>query len=109
MADMTELMQKCISENARAALDQSEYGARYGKLCERYNAAKSRLDGVSEEIAGKKLRLGLAENFIAELSRQDGLVAEFDGRLWNSLLDCVLVNSAEDVRFVFKDGTEIRG
>ncbi len=44
----------------------------------------------------------------AELERQDGVVTEFDENLWYSLVDFVKVFNKEDVRFTFKDGTEIK-
>ena len=43
-----------------------------------------------------------------ELEKQDGLCTEFDESLWISLVDYVTVFNKEDVRFTFKDGTEIR-
>lgn len=46
--------------------------------------------------------------FLAELEKQDDLCTEFDERLWVSLVDFVTVFNREDVRFTFKDGTEIR-
>ena len=48
------------------------------------------------------------EAFITELSRQDGIVAEFDERLWFSLVDFATVYSETDVRFTFKNCTEIK-
>ena len=36
------------------------------------------------------------------------VLADFDDRLWFSLVDFATVYSAEDVRFTFKDGTEIK-
>ena len=36
------------------------------------------------------------------------ILADFDDRLWFSLVDYATVYGAEYVRFTFKDGTEIR-
>jgi site-specific DNA recombinase len=36
------------------------------------------------------------------------LILEFDPLLWNSLVDYVAVFEKDDVRFTFKDGTEIQ-
>ncbi len=38
----------------------------------------------------------------------DGLITEFDLSLWGSLLDHATVYSKEDMRYTFKDGTEIK-
>ena len=39
------LIQQCINENARVALDQEEYRARYNALADRFDKAKERLEG----------------------------------------------------------------
>jgi site-specific DNA recombinase len=44
------------------------------------------------------------EGFIAELKGQDGLITDFDERLWHSLLDFATVYSETDVRFTFRNG-----
>ena len=36
------------------------------------------------------------------------LITEFDPSLWGSLLDHATVCSKEDMRYTFKDGTEIK-
>lgn len=106
-AVVAELIQKCIGENARTALDQREYQERYEVLVLRFDTAKARFEEVSELVSDKKARCELVEAFTAELARQDGLLTEFDERLWFSLVDFVTVYGEDDVRFTFKDGTEI--
>lgn len=46
--------------------------------------------------------------FLAELERQDEVATEFDENIWYSLIDFVTVFNKEDIRFTFKDGTEIK-
>ena len=107
MAVTAELIQKCIEENARVALDQKEYQERYEGLVGRFDTAKARFEEVSELASDKKARRELVETFIAELEQQDGLIAEFDERLWLSLVDHATVYSETDVRFTFKNGAEV--
>ena len=108
MAITAELIQKCIEENAKVALDQSEYQERYDGLAVRFEIAKARFEEISELVLDKKARGKLVEAFITELAKQDGLVAEFDERLWFSLVDFATVYSEDDVRFTFKNGIEIQ-
>jgi hypothetical protein len=107
LAVVVELMQKCVAENARVALDQAEYLQRYNGLSERYEKMKARFDGVTEEITSKKSRRGLLNAFITEVTKQGGAIAEFDEQLWHSLLNYTTVYSEVDVRFTFKNGIEI--
>jgi len=106
-AVVAELIQKCIEENARTALDQREYQERYEGLVARFDTAKTRFEEVSALVTDKKARSELVEAFTAELARQDGLLTEFDERLWFSLVDFATVYGDDNVRFTFKDGTEI--
>jgi hypothetical protein len=107
MSVTAELIQRCIEENARVALDQTEYQERYEGLVARFDTAKARFGEVSELVSDKKARCKLVEAFTATLRKQDGLLTEFDERLWVSLVDFATVYGEEDVRFMFKDGTEI--
>lgn len=103
-----ELIHQCINENAHVALDQSEYQARYDALAERFDKTKARLEVVSNAITEKQAKKESIEMFLTELKKQDDVVTEFDENLWYSLVDYVTVFNKEDVRFTFKDGTEIK-
>lgn len=107
MAIVAELIQKCIEENARVALDQREYQERYDALVGRFDKAKARFEEATALVSETKARGETVDGFIAELAR-DGLLAEFDERLWHTLVDYATVYSENDVSFTFKDGTEIK-
>ena len=90
---VSDLIEKCIYENAHVALDQTEYQKRYDSLTTRFNTAKARL----EEI----------EAFLDTLAQAD-LMEKFDPALWCGLVDHVTIYTKDDVRFTFKDGQEIK-
>lgn len=46
--------------------------------------------------------------FLAGLEEQEDLLTEFDENLWYSMVEYVTVFNKEDIRFTFKDGTEIK-
>ena len=105
---VAEMVQQCVSENAHKALDQTEYQKRYDGLVERFDRTKERLESVSHAIVEKQAQREKVEMFLSDLEKQEGLCTEFDESLWISLVDYVTVYNKEDVRFTFKDGTEIR-
>ena len=45
--------------------------------------------------------------FIGVLKKQKDLITEFDPSLWGALLDHATIYGKDDIRFTFKDGTEI--
>jgi len=107
LAVTADLIQKCINENANVALNQSEYQQRYDALVVRFNSAQTRIDELTGQISETKARGQKIAGFIAELRKQDELITEFDEGLWHGLVDYAAVYNYKDVRFTFKDGTEI--
>jgi len=107
MAVVSDLIEKCIYENAHVALDQAEYQKRYDGLTARFDAAKARFETVEDTIRSKQSRRATIEAFLADLKDAD-LVDTFDTALWCRLVDFVTVHGKDDVRFTFKNGQEIQ-
>ena len=104
---VSDLMQKCIYENAHVALDQVEYKKRYDGLTARFDTAKARYEALDETIRSKQSRRAKIEAFLEVLEKAE-LVDKFETALWCGLVDYVTVHSKDDVRFTFKNGQEIR-
>ena len=107
LAVLVEMTQSCIAENARIAQDQGEYQKRYNGLVERYEAARSRFDDVTEAIAERSAKSERLAGFIKTLEAQTEPVAAFDERLWGAMVDYVTVGADGGMTVVFRDGTEI--
>lgn len=108
MIVVSDLVQSCINENAHVALDQAEYQKRYDSLTARFDSVKKRLEAVLVEISDKQTRQATIVSFLAALQAQETLVAKFESPLWYGLLDFVTVYAKDNVRFTFKNGTEIK-
>jgi DNA invertase Pin-like site-specific DNA recombinase len=102
-----EFIQKCVAENARIALDQTEYQKRYDSLVERFESTKLRLTEVESEISDKRSRKEVFRKFISDLEKQDSLISEFDSDLWTSLIDFATVKTNGEIEFTFKNGVTI--
>ena len=100
-------MQTAIAENSRTALEQNGY-RRYVDIIEMYNTIKADYDKISEQIESKKAQRELFKGFIRALEKQGALLEEFDEGLWSSLVQEVVVNAKDDIRFIFKNGFEIK-
>lgn len=86
---------------------ESEYETRYNALAGRYNKAKTQLDEVESQLAGKKSRKAMMEKFLADLAAQDGFLTEFDEGVWTAFLDYATVGNDGKLVFTFKNGVEI--
>ncbi len=107
MAVVSDLIEKCIYENAHTAIDQEEYQKHYEKLTARFDMVKARLAAVEDTIHSKQSRRATIEAFLATLAEAK-LVDKFDTALWCGLVDYITIYGKDDVRFTFKNGQEIR-
>jgi len=97
-----------VDENARIGLDQAEYQQRYKELAERYEKVKIRLDKIEELQQARRAKREQLDAFLTTLLRQDSLLTEFDEALWVAVIDKVVVHTADDIQFTFRDGTVIK-
>ena len=107
VAAAVERLQDYISQNARAALNQEQYEKKYSSMAEEYEALKAECDSLSEKISKNEAKATRLEHFIKALQKADSLITEFDDSLWSGLMTCITIHDKEDIRFTFKDGTEI--
>lgn len=105
---VSDLIEQCIYDNSRTAQVQSDYQERYDRLAKRYEDAKSRLDEVTSDIRSKTSRHKAIENYLDLLEKSEDVLTEFDPKYWHGMVDFVTVYAADDIRFTFKDGTEIK-
>lgn len=85
MEIVTEMIQQCLNENAKVALNQEEYQKRYDGLVQKFNATKASLETVSEALKDKVTRRKTMERFLLDFKKQDTLLTDFDPLLRRSL------------------------
>ncbi len=107
MEIVTEILKKCVEENAHSALNQIEYEERYNALAERYKSIKKGLEGINEKRLERSAKKENIVELLKELEAREVLIVEFDEELWNGSVEKVIVNTEEKITFVFKDGMEI--
>lgn len=107
MEIVTEMLRKCVEENANNALNQTEYEERYNVLAERYESIKKGIEGINENRLERSTKQENILAFIKELEQREGVITEFDEELWKGAIEKVGVNSEVMVTFIFKDGMEL--
>ncbi|MBR3018787.1 MAG: recombinase family protein [Clostridia bacterium] len=105
MAITSERMNVMIRENATVAMDQDVYRRQFQALSDHYDALKERHRQLQHQITDKKNRCAEIDAYIRLLKKQHGRVEEFSAELWCGLLDYVTIG--DDMKFTFKDGTEV--
>lgn len=105
--EVASLIEDCINENARVALDQSEYEKRYNSFVERFDKANGRLEEVKVQITERQARGQQIEIFLKDLE-EVGVLEEFEDDLFLALVENIEVGRYKVV-VRFKDGTEVEG
>ena len=105
---VTELIRKCVDENAHISVDPKVYAEKYEQLADRYAKAKDKLDKTETEIANRNSRKNMIAAFLDELEKQEHLITDFDTGLWNAVIESMTIYSKEHIVFKFKGGTEIK-
>jgi len=104
---VTELTRKCIEENAQTAQDQDEYQARYANYCGRYNELAAKINDLQQQRVERQSRRTKFDIFIKSFKKLDGIVTEFNERMWQSLLECVIVQTNGKLLFKFHNGASV--
>jgi site-specific DNA recombinase len=105
MAVVVELIQKSMP--ASSSNRQTPESDRLDSILERFEDIKGKLAEVTDTIASRNSRRDKLESFIRELAAQPDLITEWHERLWVTLVDYATAHTHTDIRFTFKDGTEI--
>ena len=102
-----EMIQQCVTENARVAQSQADYQKRYNALYKRYDKAKAQLDKMAATKQEQDIKKEILQRLIADINQQEGILTEFNEELWYATVQDVTVNFAEGVAVTFKDGSVI--
>ena len=104
---VTELLKKCVEDNAHQAQDQVEYQKRYSGLVERYDNVKREISEVEETRLERCAKREKIAAFLRTLEERESLISEFDENLWLGTVESVTINSTHEVVFTFKDGLSL--
>ncbi|MBR0277658.1 MAG: recombinase family protein [Clostridia bacterium] len=107
MEVVSELVKRLISENASTTMEQAQYCEKYDSYTKRFDKAKSEYDRLQKTREEQLYKAEVLSGFMFEIQEIEELPLEFDEKLWNSVIDKVIVNEDETVVFKFKNGAEI--
>ena len=104
-----ELVRNCVEENSRLPQDQEQYKKQYEALFARYNKAEKGQQKLIDSRLSLVAKCEAVRRFIDSLLQsEDKLIVAFDGQLLCTMVEKAVVHSKEDVRFVFRNGAEIK-
>ena len=104
---VTALSRNAVLENARTAVNQTEWSERNNAYLERHHRASKRVDELE---ATKRERLGktkLIEVFIKDIESRPLVINEFSEKLWLAVIDTATVAQDSTMTFRFRNGSEV--
>lgn len=107
MTVVAGLMQAHIKKNASVAQSQTDYAAETERIEKRYNDALERYTALEAEKAKRIRKNKELKTFTKTLKQQPLVVAEWNERLWITLLDTATVSRDGNIMFRYKSGVEI--
>ena len=102
-ADMLELNK----ERGKRQIDAEQYNAQSREIMEQLDELfKKRDELIAEQSDGalSKSQYRMLTDFLRNEQKQ----TEFDKDVFTKLIEKIIVNSREDITFIFKDGTEVK-
>ena len=104
-----ELIRRLAAENAVIPQNQDMYRERHAALVKRYEVVKEKMLDLETQRTERFTKEKTMRAYIERLKMQDGMLEEFDERLWVEVIDCVCIYSKEHWVSRFQDGREIAG
>ena len=100
-------VEKLIITNSKIAQDQEEQTIKYNKLIEEYKLLEKQLEQKNLELLNKNKRVRELKIFIDSLEKQGELITEYDTKLFNYLVDTIIIYKAKRIEIHLKNGEVI--
>ena len=107
LEDIRTDVEKLIITNSKIAQDQEEYTRKYNKLIEEYKLLEKELEQKNLELLNKNKRVRELKIFIDSLEKQDELLTEYDTKLFNYLVDTIIIHKGKRIEIHLKHGEVI--
>lgn len=100
-------VEKLIITNSKIAQDQEVHTGKYNKLIEEYKLLEKELEQKNLDLLNKNKRVRELKIFIDSLEKQDELLTEYDTKLFNYLVEKIIIHIEKRVEIYFKNGEVI--
>ena len=97
-----------VARNASKPLNQKAFKEEYDWLIGKQGEKSKQLAELTDALEKNRSRRKKLQELIEAVLKQESLIDGFDEYLWVSLFECMVVHTHKDVRFILKDGREIR-
>lgn len=96
-----------MDENTRQVQDQTEYNRRFSQMDAECEAAEKQIKSIQKKILEQSGRKEQIKRCLEQIQRSGEILTAFDGNLWNSMVEAVIVDREKVLTFQFRDGSEV--
>ncbi len=107
MADVEKRAEKMVQHNTKVIQNQETYQREYDELVAKYEELQSQLFKKQSTLQRRRKQSVDVKMFIELLSNQEHIVTEFDEKLFNTLVEKIIVYAKEKAEVHFKNGQVI--
>ncbi len=104
MDEMHDTSKEIVASMTRNVERHYEYEQEYSDLMKKYIEKENEYKRLEEKIVEMKARGKSIQEFIDMVEQREGLLTEFDEKLWAGLLDEITIYSKERIEIKFKTG-----
>lgn len=105
--EVYEELKALVESNSNRVQDQNEYTERFNAAEQRYLTIEKEISDLNAKIAAIKAQRERISIFLKALKNENKLITEFDEELWYAFVDKVTVYADNQLKFQFKDGSDI--
>lgn len=99
-----EVAKQMVDENAATAMDQEEYLKRYKTVEDKINTLNKKIDDLKSQKKRKLALVGRLCLLEDSINNKEGTLSTFDEKLWNILIEKVLVKRNQTLEFIYYAG-----
>lgn len=107
--EVVRLSKSAIYENAHSPSNQEEWEKKNGEYIDRHQKATAQLKTLEMQQQERYRKKRVLDGFIKGLETMENFINEFNERLWNTIIEQVIVTTDGRLTFCFKDGTNLPG
>jgi len=96
-------VEKLIITNSKIAQAQEEYTRKYNKLIEEYKFLEKELEQKNLDLLSKNKRVRELKIFIDSLEKQGELITEYDTKLFNYLVEKIIIHKEKRIEIHLKN------
>ncbi len=106
LEDLEQEAERLIERNMRIIQDQAEYQKKYNAVSEKIHELEDQIQDLETEKMERRTKHEKLFRFISVIDEYEEKDS-FDADIWRKTIDKVYVSKNRELRFEFKDGTQI--